>query len=131
VGPSRVVIDQGRRQSFARLVAAALLAASLAGCSVNSDSMDTVGLLLADPLKYELYNCRQLAVVMDAQNKREREVRELIVKAERDPGGAIVAALAYKNEYARVRGEIKVLKDTMERRDCSRDTEHSGIAAVH
>ena|SRR5580700_2457666 len=122
------MMEQNRMQGLARLPAALLLAASLAGCSMNSDS---IGLAVADPLKYELYNCRQLGVAMEAASKRERELRELIGKAERDTGGSIVAALAYKNDYARARGDIKVLEETMERRDCSRDTQHGGIAAVH
>lgn len=128
MGTSRVTIDQDRVQGVGRSAAALLLAASLAGCAVNSD---TIGLATADPLKYELYNCKQLAVALEGATKRERELRELIGKAEHDAGGTIVATLAYKNDYARTRGDIKVVQDTMERRDCSRDTQRGGIAAIH
>jgi hypothetical protein len=128
VGTSRLIIDQGRALSFARWVTAVLLAASLAGCAANTDN---IGLAMADPLKYELYNCKQLAVALQGANKQERKLAELIGKAEQDAGGTIVASLAYKNDYARTRGDIKVLQDTMERRDCSKETQRSGIAAIH
>ncbi|MGP0089974.1 MAG: twin-arginine translocation pathway signal [Xanthobacteraceae bacterium] len=125
---SRAIIDQDWAQGVARGAAVMLLAASLTGCAAN---LDNVGLATADPLKYELYNCKQLAVALEGANKRERELRELIGKAEHDAGGTIVATLAYKNDYARTRGDIKVVQDTMERRDCSKDTQRGGIAAIH
>jgi hypothetical protein len=122
------MIDQDRAQGAVRWVAAVLLSASLAGCAINSDD---IGLTMADPLKYELYNCKQLAAALEAATKRERELRVLISKAEQDTGGAIVAALAYRNDYARARGDIKVVEETMERRDCSKETQRGGIAAIH
>ena len=122
------MIDESRAEGFARWVAAVLLAANLAGCAVNSDN---IGLAMADPLKYELYNCKQLAVALEGANKQERKLAELIRKAEQDAGGMIVAAVAYKNDYARTRGDIKVLQDTMERRDCSKETQRGGIAVIH
>jgi hypothetical protein len=128
VGTSRAMIDQDWAQGVARGAVAMLLAASLSGCANN---LDNLGVETADPLKYELYNCKQLAVALEGANKRERELRELIGKAEHDTGGTIVATLAYKNDYARTRGEIKVVQDTMERRDCSKDTQRGGIAAIH
>jgi hypothetical protein len=128
VETSRVMIDQIRAEGFGRWATAVLLAASLAGCAVNSDN---IGLAMADPLKYELYNCKQLAVALQGMSKQERKLAELIGKAELDAGGTIVAALAYKNDYARARGDIKVLQDTMERRDCSKESQRSGIAAIH
>jgi hypothetical protein len=122
------MIDRCRAEGCARWVVAVLLAASLAGCAVNSDN---IGLAMADPLKYELYNCKQLAVALEGVTKRERELSGLIGKAEQDAGGTVVAALAYRNDYARARGEMKVLQDTMERRDCSKETPRGGIAAIH
>jgi hypothetical protein len=94
----------------------ALIAAAASGCAMDTDS---VGLLTADPLRYELYDCTQIAAAVTAASAREQELRALIEKAERGGGGGtVVAAVAYRNDYLRARGELRVLHDTAQSKGC-------------
>jgi hypothetical protein len=102
--------------STGRFAIVALVAAGAGGCAMDTDS---VGLLTADPLKYELYDCAQIAASVAGASSREQELRALIEKAERGGGGGtVVAAMAYRNDYLRARGELRLLHDTARNKGC-------------
>src|SRR5690242_21808374 len=84
--------------------AAALLAFALAlpGCADMSDSMS---LAFADPAKYDLYECKQLEPERKRLAERTAELQGLMAKAETGAGGAVVAELAYRNEYIATHGQ--------------------------
>ena len=104
----------GRIASVALRVA--LVAAGAGGCAMDTDS---VSLLTADPLKYELYDCAQIATAVTAASVREQDLRALIDRAERGGGGGtVVATMAYRNDYLRARGELRVLHDTARNKGC-------------
>ena len=105
-------------QPFSRAVAAlALLAfgAALPGCAQMGDTMSSA---FADPAKYDLYECKQLEAERKAQASRAAELQGLMAKAETGAGGAVVAELAYRNDYIAVRGQSHFADEAWQRNKC-------------
>ena len=100
-----------------RVRAAALLALalSLPGCADMSDSMS---LAFADPAKYDLYDCKQLEPERKRLAARSAELQGLMAKAETGVGGAVVAEVAYRNEYIAVRGQSKLAEQAWQKNRC-------------
>ena len=103
---------------YARAVAAAALLAlglALSGCAEMGDSMSTA---FADPAKYDLYECKQLEPERKNLANRAAELQGLMAKAETGAGGAVVAELAYRNEYIAVRGQQRFAEQAWQRNKC-------------
>ncbi|OAF06064.1 twin-arginine translocation pathway signal [Bradyrhizobium centrolobii] len=96
---------------------AALLAAgfALSGCAGMSD---TVSPAFADPGKYELYDCKQLEGERKSLAARTAELQKLMDKAETGAGGAVVAELAYRNDYVAARGQAHFAEEAWRRNKC-------------
>jgi hypothetical protein len=107
-----------RQPVFRALVAAALLAlgAPLSGCASISDS--SASLAFADPAKYSLYECKQLEPERRDLARRAAELQGLMAKAETGAGGAVVAELAYRNDYISVRGHQRLAEEAWQRNRC-------------
>ena len=105
------------RLPLSRACAAALLALALAlpGCADMSDSMS---LAFADPAKYDLYDCKQLEPERKRLANRSAELQGLMAKAETGVGGAVVAEVAYRNEYIAVRGQAKLADQAWQKNHC-------------
>jgi hypothetical protein len=88
-----------------RLIAIVCLAVSLTGCTSEQLSSTMV-----KPGKFSIYNCDQIAANGRAQVSRERELKALIDKAAQGPGGELAIALAYRNEYLSVQGDLRELE---------------------
>lgn len=104
-----------------------LLAPLLGACSGMSDSMSTA---FADPAKYELYDCKQLETERKALASRSAELQGLMAKAETGAGGAVVAELAYRNDYVAVRGQSQLAEEAWRRNQCQ-ETPPSPPASAH
>ena len=102
---------------FSRARVAAVLALTLAlpGCA---DMSDSVSLAFADPAKYDLYDCKQLEPERKRLADRTAELQGLMAKAETGAGGAVVAEVAYRNEYIAVRGQSKLAEQAWQRNRC-------------
>ena len=108
-----------RRVMFRDLIATralplVALCALLTGCASSEGPY-----LFADAGKYHFHNCEQLATVSKQKHDRQRELKELIDKAEQAAGGQIVSALAYRTDYAAVNEELQVIDSTLREKDCS------------
>jgi hypothetical protein len=101
--------------SLVRLVLGFALVSGLAGCAGMGDSMTAA---FADPAKYELYNCKQLEAERKALAARQADLQGLMTKAETGTGGAVVAELAYRNEYIAVRGQSHFAEEAWQRNKC-------------
>ena len=101
-----------------RVAAILALALALPGCADMSDSMS---LAFADPAKYDLYECKQLEPERKRLAERTAELQGLMAKAETGAGGAVVAELAYRNEYIATRGQAKLAEQAWQKNRC-RDT---------
>jgi hypothetical protein len=95
-----------RRAPVRALAGAVLLAsaAAVSGCANMSDGMTSA---FADPAKYELYNCKQLETERKNLATKMAEYQGLMSKAQTGTGGAVVAELAYRNDYIALRGQAK------------------------
>ena len=106
------------RAKFSEIVAAALLAASLAGCATSGTSDDKVGRLLVAPDKFVLYSCADIAEKAAATAVRERELQQLMAKAGESSGGRLVSSVAYRPEYLERHGEMNELRSAAAAKNC-------------
>jgi hypothetical protein len=98
------------------LAALPVLAAMLSGCASVSD---TISPAFVDPARYDLYDCKQLATERKAIATRIAESERLMAKAETGVGGALVAEMAYRNDYISAVGQKKLLEETWRRDKCT------------
>src|SRR5229473_1152013 len=96
-------------------VALLVLGIGLAGCADMSESVSSA---FADPAKYDLYECPQLAAERKALANRGAELQGLMAKAETGVAGPVVAELAYRNEYVAVRGQARFAEEAWQRNKC-------------
>jgi hypothetical protein len=95
----------------------ALLASgvALSGCAGVSD---TISPAFADPGKYELWDCKQLEGERASLAARTQDLQKLMDKAETGAGGAVVAEMAYRNDYVAVRGQAHFAEEAWRRNRC-------------
>jgi hypothetical protein len=97
----------------ARLLSLVALCALVTGCASSDGPY-----VFADPGKYQYHNCQQLAVASKQKHERQRELKELIDKAERAAGGQIVSVLAYRSDYVAVNEEVQVIDAAVREKGC-------------
>jgi hypothetical protein len=100
---------------LAAALALSALGASLSGCADMSDGMTQA---FADPAQYELYDCKQLEAERKSLANRAAELQGLMAKAETGAGGAVVAELAYRNDYVAVRGRTRFAEEAWRKNRC-------------
>ena len=91
------------------------LAMALCGCAQMGDTMSSA---FADPAKYDLYECKQLEPERKNLANRAAELQGLMAKAETGVGGAVVAEIAYRNDYIAIRGQQKLAEEAWRRNKC-------------
>ncbi|MCP3388706.1 twin-arginine translocation pathway signal [Bradyrhizobium sp. CCGB12] len=102
-------------RGFGALLAPLAAGVALSGCAGMSE---TVAPAFADPGKYELYDCKQLEGERKMLATRTADLQRLMDKAETGAGGAVVAELAYRNDYVAVRGQSQLVEDAWRRNRC-------------
>ena len=102
------------RTTFLCLIAV-FAAASLPGCTASDD---TVARFLVAPDQYVLYNCPQLADTAQLNVTRQRELETLMAKANTDSAGRFVSGMAYRPEYAQLRGQMAELRKEAASKHC-------------
>ena len=107
------------RTYIPRLIAAALLATSLAACAGQGGSGDdTMARLLVAPDRFVLFNCEQLSVRATAIVTREKELEALMAKAGPSADGQLASAITYRPEYLQLRGDMIELRKAAAARNC-------------
>ncbi len=104
-----------RLRVFGALLAPFVAGVALSGCAGMSE---TIAPAFADPGKYELYDCKQLETERKSLTTRAADLQRLMDKAETGAGGAVVAELAYRNDYLAVRGQLQLVDDAWRRNRC-------------
>ncbi len=102
-----------RTTVLARAACFFLTAATLGGCGA-----DSVGSLMVDPARYDGLHCQGLAEQWKTLLAREKQLRNLIDKANESSGGQVIGTLAYSSDYQTVLEQEKVLKRTAEAQKC-------------
>ena len=98
---------------------AALLAASLGGCST---SLNVVGDPFVAPAKFQFLRCEDIAKRLVATEARERELRGLMDRASTDTGGSAVNMLVYQPDYQTVQSELRQLHEAAVEKQCPDDS---------
>lgn len=92
----------------------AILAPPLLGCAQNLD----LGILYAAPGKYDYLRCEDLPARLAAALKREKELTDLMTRANQEAGGAVVNVVAYSADLAQVRADMKILRQAAIDKKC-------------
>jgi hypothetical protein len=90
------------------------LCALVTGCASSDGPY-----MFADPGKYQYHSCEQLVVASKQKHDRQRELKELIDKAEQAAGGQIVSVLAYRSDYVAVNEELQVIDSAVREKNCA------------
>jgi hypothetical protein len=115
-----------RPRAASALASLVVLGFLLGGCAGVSD---TISPAFADPARYELWDCKQLEGERKALAARTEELQKLMNKAETGAGGAVVAELAYRNEYVATRGQAHFAEDAWRRSKCRETVPGTAAAA--
>ena len=106
------------RRPLLRLAAAAallVLGTALSGCA---EMGDTISPAFADPAKYNLYDCKQLEAERKSIATRTAELQGLMAKAQTGAAGAVVAEVAYRNDYVALRGQSRLAEEAWQKNRC-------------
>jgi len=102
-----------RGSHSARALWLVALCALVTGCASSDGPY-----FFADAGKYQYHNCEQLAAASKQKHERQRELKELIDKAEQAAGGQIVSVLAYRSDYTAVNEELQVIDSAVREKNC-------------
>lgn len=102
-----------------RAAAALPLVAALAGCAGDTVS-DRLGTSVwVTPAKYQFHDCLQAQAADAGFANRQKELEELMTRAEKGPGGAAVNFMVYRTEYQQVLGERQAIKAQYQEKRCT------------
>jgi hypothetical protein len=93
------------------------LVCALAGCAGNVDV--TGNDLLVDPGRYAAYKCDDLVKRWKIVTNREKELRNLVARADQSNAGVVVGSLAYRSEYDVVVGDERLLQRAAADQKCA------------
>ena len=109
-------------------LAALIFPALLAACASELSNPLTGG-FFADPGQYEFSSCEQIAASRTGLKTYEEELKQLMDRAEKGTGGAVVSVIAYKGEYRAVQEELQVIDATARDKKC-KSPENSGSTSA-
>jgi hypothetical protein len=95
--------------------AAALLVASLGGCST---SLNIIGNPFMSPAKYQFLRCQDIAQRLVGMQAREQELRGLMNRADAGTGGTAVNMFVYEPDYRMVQSELRQLHEAAVEKQC-------------
>jgi hypothetical protein len=100
-----------------RAAAVPAFAMVLVGCSsVGGGSPMTV---FADPAKYQYSTCESIGKQRQTWVSRERELKQLMDRAEQSAGGTVVNVLAYKADHTAASEELQLLETAARAKNCA------------
>jgi hypothetical protein len=107
--PARVAL-------IALAVGGLLAGVVLSACSSAGDSQLT---FFAEPGIYQYHSCDQIANLRKYWSTREQELRELMARAEKSTGGAVINVIAYQTDYVAAREQVGLLEATARSKNCT------------
>lgn len=112
----------------ARFPAPALLVAlalPLAGCETTRDPMATIA---TSPGQYDLYDCPAIKAAAGGVVSRQRQLEDLMARANRGPVGGLISATTYEPEYVTLRGKMSELRRVAAANNCNFDPAAVGFS---
>jgi hypothetical protein len=88
----------------------------LSACSSAGDSQF---MFFAEPGVYQYHSCDQIATIRKYWSTREQELRELMARAEKSTGGAVINVIAYQTDYVTAREQVGLLDATARSKNCT------------
>jgi hypothetical protein len=107
------------RELGARGLAMICVAGIVSACAATPDT-DAFSIYAA-PGKYDFLDCAGITNRLKAQSAREIQLRELMTRANEAPGGSIVSAAVYQDDFNTVRADIRALHKAAEEKRCTID----------
>jgi hypothetical protein len=106
-------------------IAAMSVAALIGGCAMSGDHAED---FYVAPGKYIFYDCKQLAGVAAHFEQRDKELKNLMVRAKQGAGGELVSAMAYNADYYSNLGELKDVRREQAEKKCDSNLTEAPIA---
>jgi hypothetical protein len=104
---------------FAPALALFALGLVLSGCTnMNDYTGEGAMAAFADPAQYDLWDCKQLEPERKNLANREAELQGLMAKAQSGTAGPLVAEMAYRNDYLKVRGQAHFAEEAWRKNKC-------------
>lgn len=85
---------------------------------------------MVDPARYDGYHCKDLAEQWKGLLAREKQLRNLIDKANEGGGGEVIGALTYSTDYQTVLEDEKVLKRAADAQKCQLVTTYTSDQTI-
>jgi hypothetical protein len=104
------------------------MAAALAGCS--SISEQTARVIYSAPGKFDDKTCPEIDNMIIGNRARQKDLEQLMARAGQAPSGGFVNTIAYRPEYIQVRGDIELLIQAKENKQCAVASKFSSGRAV-
>ena len=98
-----------------RLVGALLLSCAVGGCAATTGVSDT---LFVQPGKYHFLRCEDIAKRAAGAAAREKELTELMERANQSAAGPLINVTVYGAEFQQVRADRNLLARTAEEKNC-------------
>jgi hypothetical protein len=86
----------------------------LAGCTGG----DGIGTILVDPGRYSAYHCNDMVARWTYLNMREKQLGDLMLRANEGTGGTVIGAMAYRPEYEQILTEKRMLRRAAVEKKC-------------
>ena len=103
------------------------LLVELSACSSAGDNQLT---FFAEPGIYRYHSCDQIANIRKYWSTREQELKELMAKAEKSTGGAVINVIAYQTDYVTAREQVGVLDATARSKNCKTPENWSSSSSI-
>jgi len=100
------------------LISAAIFAALAACTAPGGNADDRMAEFFVAPDRFVLFNCEQLAARAATSATRIKELQALMTKAGVSPDGRVASAIAYRPEYASLRGDMNELRRAAAEKNC-------------
>jgi hypothetical protein len=131
VAPPHASQQDKPRPARATLIALAVggvsLGPVLSACSSAGDSQLT---FFAEPGVYQYHSCDQIATIRKFWSTREQELKELMARAEKSTGGAVINVIAYQTDYVNAREQVGMLDATARSKNCKTPENWSSSSSI-
>jgi hypothetical protein len=97
------------------VIAVALAGGGLGGCGLS----DGAAPYMVDPMRYEGYHCNDLVAQWAGLQAQEKNLRNLMARADEGPAGSVIETITYRTDYETILGQEKVLQRTAAEKKCS------------
>lgn len=101
---------------------------AISGCAYTAD--DYAEILFSDSAAFELQDCKQLDATRKALAGQNADMERVMAKALTGVGGPVVVELAYRNDYLKIRAQMKRVEDARQRAKCGTPAAPKSAASI-